>query len=76
MPADTPNVISVALTRPSRAQRTVLVVDDEPGVRDTLGRLLRQAGYQTREAGSAVDALKVIEHEPVHATRRPACEWR
>ena len=39
----------------------VLVIDDEPLVRWSLGERLRQAGYEVREAGSAVQARTLFE---------------
>jgi DNA-binding response OmpR family regulator len=42
---------------------TVLVVDDEPSVRDVVVRYLRQAGYRTLEAGDGDDARGLLEHE-------------
>ena len=42
---------------------TVLVVDDEPSVRDVVVRYLRQAGYRTLEAGGGDDARDLLEQE-------------
>jgi len=42
---------------------TVLVVDDEPSVRDVVVRYLRQAGYRTLEAGDGDDARALLEQE-------------
>jgi two-component system cell cycle sensor histidine kinase/response regulator CckA len=41
--------------------RTVLVVDDAGVVRRLAHRLLSEAGYRVFEAGSAVEALEVVE---------------
>jgi two-component system response regulator ResD len=44
---------------------TVLVVDDEPIVRDVVVRYLRREGYETLEAGDGVRAQQLLrEHEP------------
>jgi EAL domain-containing protein (putative c-di-GMP-specific phosphodiesterase class I)/PleD family two-component response regulator len=43
----------------------LLVVDDEEPNRDLLSRRLRKAGYQVECAGSAREALEVIERETV-----------
>jgi DNA-binding response OmpR family regulator len=40
----------------------VLVVDDEPIVRDVVVRYLEQAGFDTREAGDGIAAQELIEH--------------
>jgi DNA-binding response OmpR family regulator len=43
---------------------TVLVVDDEPIVRDVVVRYLERDGYRTLEAGSGDEAQRLLEHEP------------
>src|SRR5512142_2604862 len=45
------------------AMTTVLVVDDEPIVRDVVVRYLRNAGYETLEAGDGDTARRLIETE-------------
>jgi DNA-binding response OmpR family regulator len=42
---------------------SVLVVDDEPSVRDVVVRYLQQEGYTTLEAGDGQEALNLLEHE-------------
>ena len=42
----------------------LLVVDDEPNIRRTIRWVLEPAGYQVTEAGSAEEALKLLEAEP------------
>src|SRR5256714_12054376 len=42
---------------------TVLVVDDEPIVRDVVVRYLRRDGYETREAGTGDEAREILEAE-------------
>ena len=42
---------------------TVLVVDDEPSVRDVVVRYLRQEGYDTLEAGDGDSARELLETE-------------
>jgi two-component system, OmpR family, phosphate regulon response regulator PhoB len=45
--------------------RTVLVVDDEPMLRNLLSRLLRMEGYEVVEAADGQAALDVVrDHEP------------
>lgn len=41
--------------------RVVLVVDDEPGVRDLVCRTLRGEGYRTLEAAHGGEALELVE---------------
>lgn len=42
-----------------------LVVDDEPRLRQALVRLMQGAGYKCFEAGSAQDALSLLDREPL-----------
>jgi DNA-binding response OmpR family regulator len=42
----------------------VLVVDDEPIVRDVVVRYLRRDGYETREAATGDEARQILESEP------------
>src|SRR5690348_18407288 len=42
---------------------TVLVVDDEPMVRDVVARYLRRDGYTTLEAADGEEARRILEHE-------------
>jgi DNA-binding response OmpR family regulator len=47
--------------RPQRASgRTILVVEDDPKVRSSIGRLLEKLGYQVCEAADADSALAMI----------------
>jgi two-component system cell cycle sensor histidine kinase/response regulator CckA len=55
--ADDPNVTSPAIDPAFPSVGTVLVVDDEPAVRKSTARLLRRAGLDVLEAGSAAEAL-------------------
>ena len=41
----------------------VLVVDDEPTISEVVSRYLERAGYQTRVAGTGVDALRLAGQE-------------
>ena len=43
-----------------RTVTTVLVVDDEPGVRDLLSDALRIAGYETETAANGIEAFEVL----------------
>ncbi|MFK0222684.1 response regulator transcription factor [Streptomyces vinaceus] len=44
-------------------RRTVLVVEDDPGVRSTLDQLLRFEGYRVLQASDGLAALGLLEHE-------------
>jgi CheY-like chemotaxis protein len=44
-----------------RGQGTVLVVEDEEGVREVVGRMLERLGFQVITATDGVDALRVLD---------------
>ena len=50
----------------TQAPYTVLLVDDEPIVHETLGRYLRKTGHEVESARDAAAALDVLEHRDVH----------
>ncbi len=41
----------------------VLVIDDEPTIRKTVGRLLERAGYRVCTAATGVEALALVRNE-------------
>lgn len=43
---------------------TILLVEDDPLLRDAFRLLLEDAGYRIREAGSAAEALAAVHGEP------------
>jgi DNA-binding NtrC family response regulator len=49
------------------ARTTILVVDDEEGVRFPIGRFLRAGGYDVQEAESVAGALEAFRRAPVDA---------
>ena len=46
------------------AGRTVLVVDDDPGIRESVREVLSTEGYQVLEAATAHDAFKLLQERP------------
>jgi CheY-like chemotaxis protein len=42
----------------------VLVVDDEPDIRDTVSAMLEIEGYAVGQAANGADALAVVERDP------------
>lgn len=50
-----------------QAPCVVLVVDDEPNIREVFRRSLTAGGYQMREAASAVEAGRIFQEEPIDA---------
>lgn len=47
------------------ASTRILVVDDEPGVRDLLHKYLQSQGFEVSTAGDAAQARAVLEREPI-----------
>lgn len=41
----------------------ILVIDDEPTIRKSVGRLLERAGYLVRTAGTGAEALELVRTE-------------
>ncbi len=48
----------------SKLQKTILVVDDEPYIRQLLRQELEPQGYWVKEASDGMDALDIIRHRP------------
>jgi DNA-binding response OmpR family regulator len=48
----------------NRAVSTILVVDDEPIVREVVVRYLERAGFRTLEASTGDEAQRLLEREP------------
>jgi len=55
-------------TAGSRGRETILLVEDEPDIRDFVGEVLKSRGYTVLEARDGEDALRVVEQhpEPLH----------
>ena len=49
--------------RKPNVKPTVMVVEDEPEIRDMLSFALTRAGFATLEAGTAEDALRMVENQ-------------
>ena len=56
---------SLPVPATSSDKRTLLLVDDEPGVRAALTRMLRNEGYRILTAGSGLEALELLAVNPV-----------
>jgi CheY-like chemotaxis protein len=41
----------------------ILVIDDEPTIRKTIGRVLERAGYRVRTAGTGDEAMTLVRSE-------------
>lgn len=47
-------------------QKTILIVDDEKSICQSLGSILADEGYEILTAGSGEEAIKIIEEDPPH----------
>lgn len=56
-----------AAAAPERRTARLLVVDDEPLVREVLARLLRLRGHEVAQAASAMEALEIAARQPFDA---------
>jgi two-component system, chemotaxis family, chemotaxis protein CheY len=54
------NENSVAVGRSEQPRPTVLIVDDDPGIRDGLGEFLAEEGFTVSTASEGVEALKIL----------------
>ena len=43
--------------------RSILVVDDDPAIRDLVADALKDEGYQVETASNGAEAVEVVEHE-------------
>jgi diguanylate cyclase (GGDEF)-like protein len=66
MPRDAATPPPIRLTPPAAddAEVSILIVDDEPEIRDLLGEWLRERGYKVLVADSAAHALGLVEADP------------
>jgi len=51
------------MQRQEVVRRRILVVDDEPTVRDTITMVLKFEGHEVETAGSGLEALAIIQRE-------------
>ena len=49
---------------PSQATKTILIIDDERGIRSALADLLEDEGYKVATVGSGREALDYLHHNP------------
>jgi CheY-like chemotaxis protein len=59
-PAGTPATTLPIPPPPDQFRETILVVDDEAGIRGLVRKILRRERYQVLEAGSAEEALRIV----------------
>jgi CheY-like chemotaxis protein len=51
------------LTDSDDSRPAILVIDDEPTIRKSVGRLLERAGYRVRTAGTGDEAMALVRTE-------------
>jgi two-component system, response regulator PdtaR len=51
---------------PTRERFSILITDDDRGVRDILAELVTQRGFRPLQASSGEEALEIVQAEPVH----------
>jgi PAS domain S-box-containing protein len=61
-----PNIEELSASENLDAGGTILLVDDDAGVRDIAATFLREAGYVVREAGNAAEARDIMAAGPVN----------
>ena len=49
-----------------RSKEKILLADDDPQLRDMLGKFLRDQGYAVRAAADGLEALKALQEEEFH----------
>ncbi|MCO8272811.1 response regulator [Actinoplanes sp. TRM 88003] len=59
-PAEVAAPVSTLVRRPAAASGSILVVEDEDGVRDIVARILRRAGYEVHAAADPAEALRLV----------------
>lgn len=56
---------STQLNENRRASRTILLIDDDDLVAQTVSMMLSISGYDVRIANNGIDALKIFQNEPI-----------
>ena len=68
-------VPTLAATPTRHGSGTVLVVEDEPGVRSVVRRVLTHAGYTLFEAGNAREAVVIWREQGGHGYDHAGAQW-
>jgi signal transduction histidine kinase len=63
--APVPDATTLTTPAPGRGHQTVLLVEDEEGVRRSTTRILEDSGYRVLPAENGVEALRVFDSEPI-----------
>jgi two-component system cell cycle sensor histidine kinase/response regulator CckA len=59
-----PKVVEAAPAEPASHLETILVVEDEPGIRALVRKILRRQGYEVLEAANGDEALAICREHP------------
>jgi PAS domain S-box-containing protein len=59
-----PKVVEAAPTEPASHLETILVVEDEAGIRALVRKILRRQGYEVLEAANGEEALDICREHP------------
>jgi len=43
----------------------VLIVDDDPGIRETISQIIEELGYASETASDGLDALSILDSGPI-----------
>ena len=65
IPATVPEPVSDETVAPSGQAARVLIIEDEPGVREVLAEMLRDAGYIVSVSANGAQGLACCETEPI-----------
>ena len=54
------------MIKQSKIDASILIVDDEPGIRNSIHEFISMAGYKSFETSSAEEALKILKTNTIH----------
>jgi DNA-binding NtrC family response regulator len=50
----------------TRQPYSILITDDDPGVREALSEIVEEKGFRPVLASHGEEAIEIVEHEPIH----------
>jgi diguanylate cyclase (GGDEF)-like protein len=54
------------MIKQSKIETSILIVDDDPGIRDSIHEFIGMAGYKSFETSSAEEALEILKTNTIH----------